>query len=149
MVAHEGEYLKDNLPALVDEDVFWFAFYIISDVDPDGTENMRKNSKKRYNREGKPEAPALLKDIIETNAEKKAVYTGYRFTDWYYIIMWRNNTIEPVASKHSVLVDHVDQAFQTALLAHMVMHQTLQVFEKSHRKHRSKLQKRKRKHRKI
>jgi len=117
---HNGDYLKYNHTAIVDEDVFWFAFYRISDYTPDGRENEeRENRKARFTREGKPEPSALLNGIIETNEAKKAVYVGYRFSDWYYIITWRNNTAQPVFERYSVLVDHVDEAFRTAFYAHM------------------------------
>ena len=39
--SHEGEYIKGNHPALVAEDVFWFAYNSLSDVPPEGEEQTR------------------------------------------------------------------------------------------------------------
>ncbi|MFL5691212.1 MAG: hypothetical protein ACJ795_05345, partial [Ktedonobacteraceae bacterium] len=60
-----------------------------------------------------------LKYIIRTSVAKKAVYVGYRFQDWYYLIKWKNSPVAVTPDTYSVLVDHVDQAFTKALLDHM------------------------------
>jgi DNA invertase Pin-like site-specific DNA recombinase len=116
---HHGEIVQDNHSAIVEEAVFWYAFNRLSDFTPDGEENKREKPKARYTRLDTPEAPALLKEIITTNEQKKAVYCGYRWADWYYYITFRDSASEAIAEKYSVLVDHVDQAFIAKLVAHM------------------------------
>ncbi len=116
---YKGHVVKNNHPAIVPEETFWYAFNRLSDVTPEGEEREREHYRPRYHRHCKPEAPALLKEIITTNNEKKSVYCGYRFSDWYYLIMLKDVPSAPVAEKYSVLVDHVDTAFRSALLTHM------------------------------
>ena len=116
---YKGHVVKNNHPAIIPEETFWYAFNRLSDVTPEGEEREREHYRPRYHRSHKPVAPALLKDIITTNAAKKAVYCGCHFAGWYYMIMLRDSVNAPVAEKYMILIDHVDIAFRTALLTHM------------------------------
>ncbi len=116
---YKGRIIKNNHPAIVPEDLFWYAFNRLSDVTPEGEERERERYRPRYQRQHKPEAPALLKEIIQTNDTRKSVYVGQRFTDWYYLVMWKDTHKADVPELYSVLIEHVDEAFKTALLKHM------------------------------
>ena len=123
---YKGHIVKNNHPAIIPEETFWYAFNLLSDVTPEGEERNRERYRPRYQRSHKPEAPALLKDIITTNDPKKTVYTSHLFSDWYYVIVLKDLLSTPVCEKYSVLIDHVDTAFRTKLLEHM---QTTKDFE--------------------
>lgn len=115
--SYKGQIKKNNHDAIVPEQLFWYAFNLISDTTPEGEERERERYRPRYQRQDKPEAPALLKHIISTTDPKKSVYAGYRFKDWYYMLKWKNQHDTP--DQYSILVEHVDEAFKTVLLAHM------------------------------
>jgi uncharacterized protein (UPF0147 family) len=125
---YKGHIIKNNHPAIVPEDLFWYAFNLISDTTPTGEERERERYRPRYQQQKKPEAPALLKYIIQTTDSKKAVYVGYRFSDWYYQIKWKNGHAADTPDMYSVLVEHVDEAFRSVLLAHMHDTEDFQAF---------------------
>lgn len=115
----KGEIIKDNHAPIVDEGQFWYAFNRISDYTPHGEAQARPRYRPRYQQADKPEAPALLKEIIQTTDQKKTVYVGFDFGEWYYRIAWKNAHNEDTAEVFSIVIDHVDQAFQAKLVEHM------------------------------
>jgi DNA invertase Pin-like site-specific DNA recombinase len=114
---HHDTIVRDNHPAIIEEDVFWYAFNQISDTTPTGDVNIREHAPKRYTHKDKQEPLILLKEIITTSDKRAAVYATYTFSDWYYLIKWKD--VYDVTDIYSVLASHVDEAFKTTLYTHM------------------------------
>jgi DNA invertase Pin-like site-specific DNA recombinase/uncharacterized protein (UPF0147 family) len=114
---YKGQIKKNNHIAIISDEIFWYAFNLLSDTTPEGEERERERYRPRYQRNNKPAPPALLKDIIQAGNPKMSVYTSYRFSDWYYILKWKTATNTP--DMYSILVEHVDEAFKSDLLIHM------------------------------
>jgi hypothetical protein len=80
-----GTFIKNNHPAIVPEEHFWYAFKRLSKYNLDGTPNPECVIKQyRRRREEKPEDTTLLTDVIEGPRQGTTVYPTPKKNDWYY-----------------------------------------------------------------
>ena len=108
---------KDNHAAIVDEDVFWYAFDREAKYKIDGTKNPNvKSHNKRFQHKASPVVQALLKDVIESNSGEPVYVNVPGFASEepaLYTIRGGNSTLP--THQTSISVSALDDVFMFKL----------------------------------
>ena len=113
-----GTVAWNNHPAIVEEDVFWFAFNRLSAYTTEGEENTQRAHCVRFTKGHNPQA--LLKDCIEAADPTQVVYTSHKFDAWYYTITGRGNRLDADAYHIVTMqVTQLDSLFTAKLFDHL------------------------------
>ena len=115
---HHGEVVsRDNHEAIVEQDLFWYAFNRISPYTINGERNERENGYIRYSR--KEPIPALLKNVIGSrNGGRVYASTSGLTQKPIYIIEEREQRL--VLKYHAATpCCEVDELFSARLVEHM------------------------------
>lgn len=117
---YQGEVMsKSNHPAIVSEDVFWYAFNRLAPFTIDGKRNEVKPRPARYHQTRAEESQALLKEIITTEYLGSVyVVPGHLRTKWYYALHEKDLGLQ--VQYHSAIdVPFLDKVFVGKLLDHL------------------------------
>ncbi len=113
----DAEPRRDNHPAIVSEEDFWFAFDRLSPETIDGHERVNEKSFTRYNKVGTIPVKALLKELVTSDQGKVYVSqdAGGRSGKAAYTII-QNTAYYGGDKRGSIYVEQLDSIFTTYLL---------------------------------
>ena len=122
--------LKNNHPAIVDEEDFWYAFNLLSPTTITGEPNEQRKNKPptRYNHVGTVSTPALLDGIIRSPLEKHGVYVFEKrgkSENAAYGISDHNYSAAEDESRAYIIVRELDRIFTQRLLYRLRMFQAM------------------------
>ncbi len=117
---YQGEVMsKSNHPAIVSEDVFWYAFNRLASFTIDGKQNEVKSHPARYHQTRAEESQALLKGIITTEYLGSVyVVPANQRTSWYYALHEKDLSLQ-VQYHSAISVPFLDSVFVKKLLEHL------------------------------
>jgi hypothetical protein len=110
-------YSKENHEPIVDEVVFWYAYYRLANFTPDGEKIDRGKRTPRYIQRETPDTIALLKDVIRSS--DGVVYAHkHSYNPDEYVIVPPTETTTARGRIH-IAVEDIDRAFVDCLFAHL------------------------------
>jgi len=114
-VFHEEVISKTNHTAIVEEDVFWYAFEQLSRYTVDGERN---ENKRRWQTRHTEETPGVLQKIIFAEDKGDSVYATIEHQEWIYGI-YRKGPGSITERGTSVAVHALDHIFIERFLYHL------------------------------
>lgn len=112
---HEEVISKTNHPAVIEEDLFWYAFEQLSHYTVEGERNEKK---RRWQTRHTEETPGILKNVIFAEDEGDSVYVTFEHQEWIYSF-YRKGPGSITERGTSILVSSLDHIFVERFLQHL------------------------------